>query len=204
VLRAAPPAARSLPAVLLAGLAALVVLAGPAHAHTRLTSSAPAAGGQVSGLSEAVLSFDDPVQPSLSTVRVVGPDGVDRATGPAVERGGSTVVQPVAGPLPPGPYRVDYRVVAADGHPITGSVPFEVLPAAPGAQAPADLAPPETAPPAAAEPPPWPETGPAAGVDDGDRSGGAPVLPLAAGAVLLLAGAGLLVRRVSLRAGAPR
>jgi hypothetical protein len=71
------------------------------------------------------LSFSGRVQAELSTVVVTGPDGADHARGPVVVRG-AEVVQPLAGPLPAGDWTLLYRVVAADGHPLTGAVPFTV------------------------------------------------------------------------------
>ena len=98
----------------------------PATAHTNLAGSVPAAGATIEpGTAEVVLSFSAPVREGLSTVLVTGADGGDHARGAAQVRG-DDVAQPVAAPLPPGAGTVSYRVVAADGHPITGTLPFVV------------------------------------------------------------------------------
>ena len=133
----------------------------PATAHTNLAGSVPAAGATIEpGTAEVVLSFSAPVREGLSTVLVTGADGADLARGAAQVRG-DDVAQPVAAPLPPGAGTVSYRVVAADGHPITGTLPFVVaaelanpVPAAPTDLAPTDPAPTDPAPtdPAPTEP----------------------------------------------------
>ena len=125
----------------------------PATAHTVLAGSVPAAGATIEpGTAEVVLSFSAPVREGLSTVLVTGADGADHARGAAQVRG-DDVAQPVAAPLPPGAGTVSYRVVAADGHPITGTLPFVVaaelanpVPAAPTDPAPTDPAPTDSAP----------------------------------------------------------
>ena len=125
----------------------------PATAHTNLAGSVPAAGATIEpGTAEVVLSFSAPVREGLSIVLVTGADGADLARGAAQVRG-DDVAQPVAAPLPPGAGTVSYRVVAADGHPITGTLPFVVaaemanpVPAAPTDLAPTDPAPTDPAP----------------------------------------------------------
>ena len=120
--------ARLLPVVLLPVLLLLAVLlpAAPAAAHTALVGSQPSAGGALTaGATQVSLSFSGRVRAELSTVVVTGPDGADHARGPLVVRG-AEVVQPLAGPLPAGDWTLLYRVVAADGHPLTGAVPFTV------------------------------------------------------------------------------
>ena len=125
----------------------------PATAHTNLAGSVPAAGATIEpGTAEVVLSFSAQVREGLSIVLVTGADGADLARGAAQVRG-DDVAQPVAAPLPPGAGTVSYRVVAADGHPITGTLPFVVaaelanpVPAAPTDLAPTDPAPTSPAP----------------------------------------------------------
>ena len=179
---------------LLGALLAVVLLgpAAPAWAHTRLVSSTPAEGAPAQAPSEVVLAFSDPVQAGLSAVSVVGADGEERAAGtPAATGDGASVSQALRAPLEPGTYRVAYRVLAADGHPVTGSLEITAIAAAP---APAVT-------PTAAAPPPEPaptSLRPAAGTREED--GGLPLLPLAVGGLLVAGAAGLLARRVG---GAP-
>jgi methionine-rich copper-binding protein CopC len=176
--------------LLLPGLLLLVLLgaASPAAAHTRLTGSTPAAGAEVTAsTTEVVLSFTGTVREAFSTVVVTGPDGADVAAGPPVLRG-SDVVQELEGPLATGAWTVAYRVVAGDGHPITGTLAFTVA-AADEPAAPAALPSPSPSPAAAA-----PLELSAATDEDSSL-----LLPTSA-ALLVTAGAGALV----LRRRAPR
>lgn len=124
-----------------AAAGALLMTAGPALAHTSLVSTTPAAGAVVAAeVGSVTLVFSQPVLSSQALVVVSGPDGADRADGPAQVSGG-TVSQPV-GPVPTsGSHRLAYRVLAEDGHPITGEVSFQVEQAA----APAAAVPPPVA-----------------------------------------------------------
>lgn len=116
-------------AVLLLSSVVLAVAAGapaaPAWAHTRLVSSTPSAGAQVHALREVVLAFSDGVRPALSVISVTDEDGRELAVGePSAGGDGSSVVQALRSPTRTGTHRVAYRVVAADGHPVSSS--FEV------------------------------------------------------------------------------
>jgi copper resistance protein C len=120
------------------GLAAVVLLAGPAAAHTTLVGSTPARGAVLSAGPDAlVLEFSAAPRPGLAAVVVHGPDG--RPAGElrgAAAVDGSTLRQALGAPLPPGDWTASYRVVAADGHPVTGAVAFRVD-GTPGSPAPA-------------------------------------------------------------------
>jgi len=116
-------------------LAALAALgfAGPAVAHDVLISSDPADGSTVQVAPQTVtLTFDQPVQDFEPVVTVTGPDGQSYQSGsPTVD---STVVTNAVSPLTAaGEYAIAYRVVSADGHPVTGEVKFQFT----GAPAPA-------------------------------------------------------------------
>lgn len=113
----------------LGSLALLAVLAlAPAHAsaHATLLDSQPASGSQLAAPPSAVvLHFDEPVDASLGGVRL--------RDGSGVEFRGVVVTQPqghrevVTATLPNLSVRdailiATYRVVSADGHPVSGSV----------------------------------------------------------------------------------
>lgn len=158
---------------------ALLLGSAPAWAHTRLDTSDPADGSSLAtGPAQVSLTFTEPVQPGFSTVTVVGPDGLDYRSGEP-SAGGATVGTAVRPLGPAGEYRIGYRVVSADGHPISGSVAFTLAAPGPGAAAPAG-----TPPPAAA--PPGPDAVPGA-APEGD-GGGTPVWPWIVGAVVLVGG----------------
>jgi hypothetical protein len=69
-------------------------------------------------------TFDQPVQNFRPVVSLIGPDGKQYATGsPAVD--GNTVTGTVSAG-PPGAYTAAFRIVSADGHPVTGEIHFTV------------------------------------------------------------------------------
>lgn len=113
--------------VLLLALASVVLSAAPARAHTALVSSTPASSAVVDDrLTSVQLQFDQPLSPRAAQVVVTGPDGSDVADGPA-SVSGATVTQPVR-PLPvAGEHRLAFRVLAEDGHPVTGSTSFSAV-----------------------------------------------------------------------------
>ncbi|WP_328690008.1 copper resistance protein CopC [Streptomyces phaeochromogenes] len=117
-------AARAL--VVPAALAALAVAAPQAAAHTELDISSPGANAQLAGLPPRVtLTFSDAMTQKYAKVAVTAPDGTSAASGePQVS--GKTVtlaLEPTSGA---GRYTVGYRVVSADGHPVSGSYTFTV------------------------------------------------------------------------------
>jgi methionine-rich copper-binding protein CopC len=115
----------ALAATLVTGVALLVVQvggAGPAAAHASLVGVVPADGATVrSAPAEVTLRFDENIrQPSV--VVVDGPDGK------RVDHGSTTVLNDTASVRvrvrDPGPYTVAYRVLSADGHPVSGRTRF--------------------------------------------------------------------------------
>jgi copper resistance protein C len=182
-------------AVVAAALSAVLgaLTAGPAWAHTRLVSSVPAAGQPAVAPDEVVLVFSDPVQAGLSALSVRGPDGEEQVDGsPTAGADEVSVSQALRAPLPPGTWTVAYRVLAADGHPVTGS--FEVTTVAPAGTAPPSAAPAPTG----ASPLPTPTATAAAlspAADERD-TGGLPLLPLVIGGLVVAGLGGLLVRRL--------
>jgi len=117
--------------------------AAPAYAHAVLVSSDPPEGGSVSSdLAQVTLTFNDPMQNEFAQVTVVDATGTQRQQG-SPQVAGTQVTQAVSG-LTAGGHTVSYRIVSADGHPVTGEIAFTVT------------APAETAP-AAPSPEPSPE-----------------------------------------------
>jgi methionine-rich copper-binding protein CopC len=113
---------------LLAALAGLVLLAlfaaGPAAAHSVLLQTAPARGGTVPTAPTTIaLTFNEMPQGEFSTIHVFGPDGQRRDDG-HVQVVNDVVTEPLAGTRPAGRYVVDWRVVSADGHPVSGEFTF--------------------------------------------------------------------------------
>lgn len=128
----------------LAATAVLAVGAAPASAHDQLLESTPVEDAALDTAPTAVsLRFSDSVLTIGAIVLLVDQDERDWIGGePTLD--GSTVTARVDGELPAGAYEVRWRVVSADGHPISGLIPFTVGNAEPAARPTADpLATPE-------------------------------------------------------------
>ncbi|MFB9689252.1 copper resistance CopC family protein [Amycolatopsis plumensis] len=126
-------------AAALAAAGGAVLLGAPAAAaHSVLVSSSPAADASLATApAEVVLEFNELVENRFTELAVLGPDGTSHwEAGPA-----SVVDARVSAPLrplgPAGAYTVRYRVTSADGHPVSGTVPFRLTVAGPGAAVPA-------------------------------------------------------------------
>lgn len=182
----------------------LWVLATPASAHNALIGSTPAADAVLERAPASVtLQFNQVVGANLGTVVVTGPDGADWADGP-VKPVDTTAVQALRAGGPAGLYQVAYRVVSADGHPVTGTLAYtvEAAPQAVAGTTPAPAAP-ASAPAEATS-----------GSADDDRArdeqaaasssvGVATVAIVAVATVVLVAGLGLLLRRRRARVRGP-
>lgn len=104
-------------------LAAAVLLSPAAYAHNALLASTPEDGATVtSPLAVVELEFDQPVQNEFAQVAVIDAGGVPFQDGEP-EIVGGTVTQAVAD-LPDGTYTLSYRIVSADGHPVSGTLSF--------------------------------------------------------------------------------
>lgn len=167
-------------------LVTLVATAGPASAHNSLIESDPASGAELDRAPNSVtLTFDQPVQrgagEGVNQIAVTGPDGGKWQKGDVRVDGNSvsTELHPLG---PKGEYVIGYRILSADGHPVSEELRFTLTQHGPGG---------DTAPGQSAD---------AAGDDSGGDSGGIPVWVWVVAAVALL-GAGVTV---ALRFGSDR
>lgn len=125
------PAKRSVTIRLLLSiaLATAIVLAwgSAAEAHAGLISTAPTPGEVVaSSPSQIVLRFSESVEIPAHAVRVFDANRREIAVGsPHRGASGSEVITPVP-TLPAGGYVVAWRVVSADGHPVSAAFTFAV------------------------------------------------------------------------------
>lgn len=109
---------------------ALALLAAPAAAHADLESSEPADGARLPAAPGwVVLRLSGPIEPSASSLEVVGPDGARADEGDL--RQSSTGFRPVLNVtlregLGNGTYRVEWSILADDGHPNGSSFAFAV------------------------------------------------------------------------------
>jgi copper transport protein len=114
---------------LAATLLAMVVAAAPALAHALLQSSDPVAGATVpSAPTQVTITFGEPPDPKLSSIKVLDTAGQPVTSGPTVAVPGQPAQLSVPlGPLAPGWYTVAWRTVSAvDGHEAAGSFAFGV------------------------------------------------------------------------------
>jgi len=106
--------------------------AGQATAHSTLISSDPADGASLpAGPRQVRLIFDEPVHREFATITVTGPGGTRWDGGEPVVSGGS-VTAPVRPLGPAGEYVIGYRIVSADGHPVSGTLKFQLTVAGTG------------------------------------------------------------------------
>ncbi|MFJ2754832.1 copper resistance protein CopC [Nocardioides sp. NPDC087217] len=106
----------------------ILFTATPAAAHADLEKSIPRAGAVLAASpSEVVLTFNQPIQafPGANGIVVTGPQSSHWACGRA-RIDGNTLTASMSEVGPPGRYQIHYRVLGADGHPITGSVPINI------------------------------------------------------------------------------
>jgi methionine-rich copper-binding protein CopC len=118
----------------LAGLAAIagtaaLLATSPAWAHAHLVSSSPAANATVRVAPKTItLTFNEKVAPAFSKFDLVMPEhgGMKVAVKTKVSKDGKSIVGTVAAPLTKGAYKVAWTAASADGHKMTGEVPFTV------------------------------------------------------------------------------
>ena len=113
---------RTIPAI-----AVILLMSCPlARAHAMLDRASPAVGSTVVAAPSAVtLTFTEKVEPAFSSVRV------EDASGARVDQGkpqlaGRNVLRVGLKPLPPGSYKVIWKVLSVDTHTTEGSFSFQV------------------------------------------------------------------------------
>jgi copper transport protein len=113
-----------------------------AAAHSILKSSQPKAGSVVEEAPAHIeLLFNEPVELTFGGIQVTGPDGQRYDTGePEHPEGREDMVTiALSEGLPNGKYRVNWRIIAADGHPRAGKFGFRLnAPVAASSPTPAD------------------------------------------------------------------
>lgn len=112
---------------LLATVSLLLALAGPASAHTKVDKTTPGEGDSVAaGNITLAVSFTDKVLDLADSSEIVLKGETDSVSGvgclTVTERG----IKAEAFVGTPGEYKVSWRTVAEDGHPIDGSFAFTV------------------------------------------------------------------------------
>jgi methionine-rich copper-binding protein CopC len=106
---------------------ALAASAGLAHAHAQLDRASPPVGGTVAAAPRAVsLTFTENVEPAFSSIRVEDASGARVDQGKPQLGGGRNVLRVGVKPLPPGSYKVIWKVLSTDTHTTEGSFSFQV------------------------------------------------------------------------------
>ena len=117
---------RALIACLIAG-AAVLVTAAPAAAHNALISSDPKDKTSLdAGPSSVTLTFDQEVQggQGINTISVVDANGghYEVAGDPTIKDNAVSTKVDALGKA--GQYKIGYRILSADGHPVSGELTF--------------------------------------------------------------------------------
>ena len=119
--------ARQLVATLAILVGVLALGTTAASAHATLESSSPADGQSVlTSPSEIRITFNEAVTTISGGLSVLDADGKTVDVGNSEVVGGRTLVAPISETLSDGTYVATYRVLSADGHPVSGSILFGV------------------------------------------------------------------------------
>ncbi|REF32262.1 copper resistance CopC family protein [Calidifontibacter indicus] len=102
----------------------LFLAPGEAQAHDTLLSTTPKSGATTAPVQSVSMVFNEAVLSTGAAVTVDGPDGAVAQGSPSINA--ATVSQDLRQPLANGSYKVTWRVLSSDGHPISGSFSFVV------------------------------------------------------------------------------
>lgn len=118
---------RQLLAVLAILVGVLALGTGIASAHATVETSSPADGQSLPTSPEEIsVTFSESVSTVSGGLRVLNADGKQVSTGESRVSDGRTLVTDISETLPDGTYVATYRVLSADGHPVSGSLLFGV------------------------------------------------------------------------------
>jgi copper resistance protein C len=108
--------------VFAAVVALIMISVSPAWAHTGLVSSDPADGAVLLvEPTQVLLQFNEDLLEKSANISIR--DDAENVVGTGeVQADGGVVSMPWPANLPDGAYRIAYRVVSADGHPVTGEI----------------------------------------------------------------------------------
>lgn len=114
-------------------LATGLLLSTLAQAHPKLLSSTPAEGADGASPEKIELRFSENLMTQFSGAKLVMTEMPGMAHSPmpmkakvSAGRDPKTMLVTPLSPLPAGTYKVEWRAVSSDTHPITGNVTFKV------------------------------------------------------------------------------
>lgn len=101
--------------------------------HATLLRSTPAANSRLTLPPETIrLVFSEAVVPELSQISLIGADGKARLLQVATDPHDVHVLVGRVGSIPAGEYKVEWRILSADGHPVGGNFSFFLQSGSPG------------------------------------------------------------------------
>ena len=107
-------------------LLALLFTLAPAHGHSLLLESSPAANSALAAAPpELRLRFNNRIEKRLSRLRLVNAQGEGRDLTVVPDGAADWLTAPVPA-VAPGRYRVEWQVLSTDGHVVTGRFGFTV------------------------------------------------------------------------------
>ena len=113
--------------VTLAAVAAVLLIASPAVAHSLLLESSPAAEATITTPPpQLTLRFNNRIEKRLSRINLLDERGTPQALTIVVADGGADRLTAAVPPLEPGAYRVEWHVLSTDGHVVSGSFRFRL------------------------------------------------------------------------------
>ncbi|GLZ87930.1 copper homeostasis periplasmic binding protein CopC [Pseudomonas sp. BN414] len=114
-------------------LGAGLLLSAMAQAHPKLVSSTPAEGSTSTAPSKIELHFSENLTAQFSGAKLIMTDMPGMPNSPMGVKASvsgsddpKTMVITPASPLTTGTYKVEWRAVSSDTHPVTGSLVFNV------------------------------------------------------------------------------
>ena len=115
----------------LLGILALVLFLFPSisSAHAYIKKSTPLENEKVEKApAEVTIKFDESIQPAFNSIKVFDSKGnrVDKNNGQIDPKQPSILKSGLKKDLPNGSYRIKWKVVSSDGHPVEGVIPFQV------------------------------------------------------------------------------
>ncbi len=106
---------------------AAAVFAGAASAHVFPQTQIPGAGVTVASPAQVAITFDGPLEPTFSSLKVDNAAGTQVNTAKShVDPKRPDVMSVALPPLAAGRYTVHWAAVASDGHRTHGDYPFNV------------------------------------------------------------------------------
>ena len=100
-----------------------------ASAHAYIIKSTPSENEIINQAPQKVtIEFDEEIQPSFNSIEVFDSTGnrVDQKNGHIDSNNPAIVISDLNDNLPDGTYRIQWRVVSSDGHPVQGVIPFQI------------------------------------------------------------------------------